>query len=170
MRTPPAPGEPPTHGGASDSMETTRLMTYHELQTAWQPRSPHRARWRTHAGVALLIAGISGCVESRAELGLVAFDADRAGTKMLRPGAQSRACATRVLGIATGDGASPLDRALQQLRAIDAEADALTRVAIDTHTLALGVFDRTCVTVHADVVRQTSLVRLPAPPGHEGHH
>jgi hypothetical protein len=139
-------------------------MTYHERATARKP-------WRRRAAAAgLLLAGLSGCTESRGELGLVAFDAERAGTKMLRPGAQERVCAMRVLGIATGDTTSPLDLAMRKLRALDAEADALTNVAIEVHSLALGVLDRTCVTVHADVVRQTSLVRLPAPPGHEGHH
>jgi hypothetical protein len=142
-------------------------MTYHEPRTARKPRTWRRLR---AAAGALLVASLAGCVESRGELGLVAFDAERAGTKMLRPGAQGRACATRVLGIATGDATSPLDRAIAQLRALDSEADALTNVAIEVRGLALGVLDRTCVTVHADVVRQTSLVRLPAPPGHEGHH
>jgi len=142
-------------------------MTYHE---PCPPRkSATQCCTRAVAG-ALLLVSLAGCVESRGEIGLVAFDAERVGTKMLRPGAQGRACATRVLGIGTGDAASPLDRALAQLRALDAEADALTNVAIEVRGLALGVLDRTCVTVHADVVRQTSLVQLPAPPGHEGHH
>jgi len=142
-------------------------MTYHEARPCRKPGA--RCRTRSVAG-ALLLASLAGCVESRGELGLVAFDAERTGTKMLRPGAQGRACATRVLGIATGDATSPLDRALAQLRALDTEADALTHVAIEVRGLALGVLDRTCVTVHANVVRQTSLVQLPAPPGHEGHH
>jgi hypothetical protein len=142
-------------------------MTYHEPRP---PRKPGtRCCIRAAAG-ALLLVSLAGCVESRGELGLVAFDPERAGTKMLRPGAQGRACATRVLGIATGDATPPLDRALAQLRALDPEADALTHVAIEVRGLVLGVLDRTCVTVRADVVRQTSLVQLPAPPGHEGHH
>ena len=142
-------------------------MTYHE---PCPPRkSSRRCRARAVAGT-LLLASLAGCVESRGELGLVAFDAERAGTKMLRPGAQGRACATRVLGIGTGDTSTPLDRALAQLHALDKEADALTNVAIEVRGFALGVLDRTCVTVRADVVRQTSLVQLPAPPGHEGHH
>jgi len=142
-------------------------MTYHEPRPPRKPAT--RCCARAVAG-ALLVASLAGCVESRGDIGLVAFDAERAGTKMLRPGAQGRACAMRVLGIATGDASSPLDRALAQLRALDAEADALTHVAIEVRGLALGVLDRTCITVRANVVRQTSLVQLPAPPGHEGHH
>lgn len=152
-------------------MDTTRRMTYHDAPTVSQARPGRPSRWWALGGrLAVLVVSASGCVESRGTLPLVAFNAEAAGTKMLRPGAQARACATRVLGIARGDGASPLERTLRQLLALDAEADTLTNVAIETSTLALGVFDRTCVTVHADAVRSTSVVRLPAPRGHEGHH
>jgi hypothetical protein len=142
-------------------------MTYHE---PCPPRKSARRRCARAVAGTLLLVSLTGCVESRGEVGLIAFDAERVGTKMLRPGAQGRACAARVLGIGTGDTSSPLDRALAHLRALDAEADALTNVTIEVRGLSLGVVDRTCVTVHADVVRQTSLVQLPAPPGHEGHH
>lgn len=145
-------------------------MTYHDVPTLSQPRPGRPSRWRVLGGLAVVMVGACGCVAARSTLPLVAFDTEGAGTKMLRPGGQASACATRVLGIARGDGASPLVETLRQLLALDTEANTLTNVTIETRTLALGVCDRTCVTVRADVVRTTSVVRLPAPPGHEGHH
>jgi hypothetical protein len=79
-------------------------------------------------------------------------------------------CRTRLLGRDLGDGPAPLDRAVQDLLRSDPEADALANVRIRTRTISIGVADRACVTVQADVVRMISVVRLPAPAGHEGHH
>jgi hypothetical protein len=148
-------------------------MTYHDARTGRQVRGRW---WRPVAlrcaviGNVTLVLSMYGCVGSRDEIPFVAFDAERTGTKMLRPGAQTTACRTRILGSAVGDGTSPVDRALRALVALDGEADALTKVTIETRSIGLGFFDRTCVTARADVVRTISVVRLPAPPGHEGHH
>ena len=165
----------PTNPAARFSVAPrTRPVTYHDAQTASQARSGLRRRGLSRCAalgaLAALIFSISGCVAWRTQVPLLAFDAERAGTKMLRPGARSTACCTRILGMAAACNAPPLDGALRQLLAADVEADALTAATIETRTLALGVFDRTCVTVHADVVRTTSVVRLPVPAGHESHH
>lgn len=166
VRTPPA-----EHVSAGPR---TRPITYHEAQPGSQARIRRvlrgRSRWGVFGAVAVLVSATSGCVSWRAQVPLVAFDAERAGTKMLRPGTNSTACCTRILGMAVACTAPPLDTALRDLLAVDAEANALTTVVIETRTLALGVLDRTCVTVHANVVRTTSVVRLPAPAAHEGHH
>jgi len=89
---------------------------------------------------------------------------------MLVPNAHAAACRTRILGLDVGEHSSPLDRAVHALLAADPEADALRNLRIAARSLALGVFERSCVAIDADVVRTTSVVRLPAPPGHEGHH
>ncbi len=145
-------------------------MTYHDGRTGSQPDASGATGRLLLAALAIGLAAVTGCVESHEELPVVGFEAESAGVKMLRPNATARACATRILGMTSGNATPPLERALRDLRALDAEADLLARVRVDTSTIALGIFDRTCISVHADVVRQTSVVRLPAPPGHEGHH
>lgn len=117
----------------------------------------------------LVLAG-SGCSESGGELPLVGRDVAAAGTKMLRPDARAEACRLRLFGRELGAAPAPLDRAVQELLASDSEADALANVRIRTRSVGLGIGDRTCVTVEADVVRMVSVIRLPAPAGHEGHH
>jgi hypothetical protein len=117
----------------------------------------------------LLIVG-AGCSSWDGQLPLVLSDAEHAGTKMLVPNAHAAACRTRVLGLDVGERSSPLDRAVHALLASDSEADALVNLRIAARGLALGVFEHSCVTIDADVVRTTSVVRLPPPPGHEGHH
>jgi hypothetical protein len=116
-----------------------------------------------------MVLAVAGCATWDGRIVLVSFDTARTGVKMLRPAARARACRSRFFGRATSS-ASPLDDALASLRALDPEADALTNVHVETRELALGLFDRSCVTVQADVVRSISLVQLPAPPGHHGHH
>jgi hypothetical protein len=101
---------------------------------------------------------------------VASFDTAAAGEKMLRPNAHASACRTRLLGVTLGAGGSPLDEAIHALLALDAEADALTDVRIDSWATTLGLFDRSCVTVEANVVRQIPVVKLPAPPGHHHEH
>jgi hypothetical protein len=117
-----------------------------------------------------MVCVAAGCAASQAEVPLVVFDLDATGTKMLRPNARATACRTRILGHTIAGDASPLDASLRSLLRLDREADALTRVALTSRLFTLGLFDRSCVTARADVIRTTSVVRLPAPPGHEGHH
>jgi len=89
---------------------------------------------------------------------------------MLRPGARASACRTTLLGMSVAGPASPLEAALHALLALDPEADRLDAVEVRERTMTTGLVDRICVSVRADVVRATSVVRLPAPAGHEGHH
>lgn len=120
--------------------------------------------------VALLALVATACSESAGEFPLISRDAAAAGTKMLRPAARAEACRTRLFGRDVAGEPAPLDQAVRALFAMDAEADALANVRITTRATALGIGDHTCVTVQGDVVRTISVVRLPAPPGHEGHH
>ena len=87
---------------------------------------------------------------------------------MLRPDARVSACRVRVLGVPLGAAGAPLDEALRALLTLDPEGDALTDVRVDSRSTSVGLFDRSCVTVQANVVRQIPVVNLPAPPGH--HH
>jgi hypothetical protein len=76
---------------------------------------------------------------------VVSFDTARNGSKMLR-------------------------RAVRGLLDLDPEADALTDVRVESRQMSSGVFDRSCVTVRANLVRQIPVVTLPAPPGHHHEH
>lgn len=89
---------------------------------------------------------------------------------MLRPDARASVCRTRVLGLPLGPGGAPLDEATHALLALDPEADALTDVRIESCALSAGLFDRSCVSVQANVVRRIPVVNLPMPPGHHHEH
>ena len=101
---------------------------------------------------------------------MLSFEVQAGGIKMLRPDAHVSICRTRVLGITIAGDASPLDAASRALLALDGEADTLSNVRIDTSEVTTGLFDRSCVTLHADVGRSISVLRVPAPPGHHEHH
>jgi hypothetical protein len=101
---------------------------------------------------------------------VASFDIASGGRKMLRPDARASACRTRVLGVTLGAASSPLDEALHALLTLDPEADTLTDVRVDSWATSVGLFDRSCVTVHANVVRAILVVNLPAPPGHHHEH
>jgi len=101
---------------------------------------------------------------------MASFDTAASGQKMLRPDARASACRTRVLGVTAGAGRSPLDEAIHALLALDPEADTLTDVRVESWGTTVGLFDRSCVTVQANVVRQIPVVKLPAPPGHHHEH
>lgn len=174
--TPPTAAAPATHAGETDrgsgSVLAAPYGTYHDARTVPQART-RRARRRSSPsllGLGLLVVACVGCSESGAHLPLVSTAVEQAGTKMLRPGAHAAACRSRVLGVTVTGDPSPLDRAVQTLLALDPEADSLINVRIEVRTLSLGVVDRVCATVHADVARAVSVVRLPSPGGHEGHH
>lgn len=122
-------------------------------------------------GVALG-AGLVACTSSAARLPRLTFGTadDRFEAKMLRPAARASACRTTLLGIPIAGPPSPLESALRGLLAKDSEADQLTDVDVREQTVALGLMNRTCVTVQANVVRAIPVVRLPMPAGHHGHH
>jgi hypothetical protein len=119
--------------------------------------------------VLILAAITAGCVGWSGHLPAVAFGT-AGGAKMLRPDARASACRTRVLGLTLGPGGAPLDEAVHALLALDPEADALTDVRVESRTLSAGLFDRSCVTVQANVVRTIPVVNLPMPPGHHHEH
>jgi hypothetical protein len=101
---------------------------------------------------------------------IASFDTAAGGGKMLRPDARASACRTRLLGVTLGPGGSPLDEAVHALLALDPEADTLTDVRVESWATTVGLFDRSCVSVQANVVRQIPMVKLPAPPGHHHEH
>ena len=120
-------------------------------------------------GVLILAAIAAGCTRWSGHLPAVAFDT-AGGAKMLRPDAHASVCRTRVLGLPLGPAGAPLDEAAHALLALDPEADALTDVRIESRALSAGLFDRSCVTVQANVVRRIPVVNLPMPPGHHHEH
>jgi hypothetical protein len=147
-------------------------MTYHVGRGGRQP-DPALAldRGRDGLGALLLILVLaSGCSSWQARAPVVVFDPNATGSKMLRPDVGSTNCRTRLFGVTVAGDRSPLDASFRDLVRLDAEADAVQKVAIESRVFSLGVVDRTCVTVRGDVIRTTPVVRLPAPPGHEGHH
>jgi hypothetical protein len=116
-----------------------------------------------------LVLVVAGCVHWDGHVPLVSFDTAGSGNKMLRPGARASACRTRVLGMTVGGaGGSPLESAIHALLALDPEANTLTDVRVESSGMTVGLFDRSCVTVQANVVRDIPVVKLPAPAGH--HH
>jgi hypothetical protein len=101
---------------------------------------------------------------------VVSVDSARSGSKLLRRDARASVCRTRILGMTLGSSAAPLDEAVRRLLGLDPEADALTEVRLESRLMSAGVFDRSCVTVQANVVRQIPVATLPAPPGHHHEH
>jgi hypothetical protein len=113
---------------------------------------------------------VTGCAYWTGRLPVVSFDTARNGSKMLRRDARRSVCRTRILGMTLGASAAPMDEALHRLLGLDPEADALTDVRVESRQMSAGVFDRSCVTVQANLVRHIPVVTLPAPPGHHHEH
>ena len=113
---------------------------------------------------------VGGCTQWKGTIPVASFDGASGGRKMLRPDARASACRVRVLGVPLGAAGSPLDEALRALLTLDPEADTLTDVRVESWGTSVGIFDRSCVTVQANIVRAIPVVRLPAPPGHHHEH
>lgn len=113
---------------------------------------------------------VGGCTQWKGSIPVASFNSASGGSKMLRPDAHASACRIRVLGVPLGAAGSPLDEALRALLTLDPEADALTDVRVDSWSSTVGLFDRSCVALQANVVRQIPVVNLPAPPGHHHEH
>lgn len=112
---------------------------------------------------------ILGCGWSLGDIPVVGVDDDRAGFKMLRPGAEAESCRASVLGIPVGNGeGGSLEEAIARLLKLDEEANVLRHVRVRTSSFVTGLYNRRCVTVSADVGRVANVVRLPVVG--EGHH
>lgn len=121
--------------------------------------------------VVLGLACMLGCGWSLGDIPVVGVDDDRAGFKMLRPGAEATSCRTSVLGISLArDRGGSLDDAIQQLLKLDEEANVLRHVQVRTSSVVTGLYNRRCLTVSADVGRAASVVRLPVVGEHHHEH
>src|SRR5262245_26170323 len=168
-----ARARPLPRGDLRLSSPSTPHADYHQHQPTAQARRERRPSPPPAPRLMIgLIACLAACSSVTARLPRVAFDTgtDAAAAKMLRPAARASACRTTVLGLAIGGPPSPLDAALRALLGSDPEADQLRDVQVQERTFTSGLLNRTCITVQADVVRAISVVRLPAPGGHHGHH
>jgi len=123
-------------------------------------------RWSAvTTGIVLALAGCARWVE---RAGVVARDEQVVATKLLRPQATARACASSLLGFPLGKEAG-LDAAVSELLARDDEANVLTNVEVRRQTMVTGVYNRRCVEVRGDLGRIIPTVALPMPGGHESH-
>ena len=123
-------------------------------------------RWSAVAtAVSLVCVGCAGWVE---RVGVMAPDEQVVATKLLRPQATARACASSLLGVPLGKDAG-LDAAVSELLARDDEANVLTNVEVRWQTVVTGVYNRRCVEVRGDLGRIIPTLALPMPGGHESH-
>jgi len=123
-------------------------------------------RWSAVAtAISLVFAGCAGWEE---RIGIVARDEQVVATKLLRPQATARACASSLLGVPLGKDAG-LDGAVSELLARDDEANMLTNVEVRWQTVVTGVYNRRCVEVRGDLGRIIPTLALPMPGGHESH-
>ena len=53
--------------------------------------------------------------------------------------------------------------------ALDPEGNVVANADVRWRRLVTGVYNRRCVEVRGDLARTVSTIRLPGPPGHEGH-
>jgi hypothetical protein len=111
--------------------------------------------------VAVLLAGLIGCSSAKSHIGLLSPAADVVGVQMLRPGATGRSCRSAVLGISQQDGEPTIDEAIGRILALDREGDVLTNVDVSWHQFVTGVYNRSCVEVHADLGRAIATMVVP---------
>jgi len=117
------------------------------------------------AAVAL---GSVGCGVSLGPAGVLAPSPDLVATKLLRPGARSRACLTSFFGFRSKGDDQLLATALARMIALDDEADVVTNVEVRTTGIVTGVYDRRCVELRGDLGRMIRTITVPV-PGHEEH-
>jgi len=118
----------------------------------------------------VLLALGAACARSVGGLGVVADDPAVIGTQMLRPGVEGHSCRTTVLGVPLRAGTPDVREAVQQMLAVDADANVVVHADVRTRALLTGLYNRRCVDVRGDVARVTSRLVLPAGPGHEHQH
>ena len=112
---------------------------------------------------------LSGCAASLGTVGVVTPDATDVGLKLLTPGATGRSCRASILGVPLRAGEPELREALAEILALDPEGNVVANADVRWRRVVTGVYNRRCVEVRGDLARTVSTVRLPAPPGHEGH-
>jgi hypothetical protein len=121
---------------------------------------------RTSPLLALLL---SGCAASLGTVGVIRPDAEEVGFKLLLPAVSARSCRDSIVGVPLQRGEPDVREALARLRALDAEGDVVANAEIRWLRIVTGIYNRRCVEVRGDLARAVSMIRLPAPPGHEGH-
>ncbi|HZP42346.1 MAG TPA: hypothetical protein VFD84_12670 [Candidatus Binatia bacterium] len=120
--------------------------------------------------IALLGLSLAGCAAPLGSVGTLGAPSDLVATKLLRPGARARACRTAVLGVRVGGDERPLDAAVAQLLALDAEGDIVTNLRMRTSGVATGLYDRRCVELEGDLGRTIRTITLSVPGGHHDGH
>jgi hypothetical protein len=120
--------------------------------------------------VAIAFTMLAGCTTSFGVVGAVLPDADRIGTKILRPDVVGQSCATDVFGISTSAAGPALKAAVAQILALDPEGDVVTNAEVSSSELVTGIYNRRCVQVRGDLARSVRVIAVPAPAGHHGHH
>src|SRR5262249_32535643 len=154
--TPPARrGRRRSARASGTGVRVSPLATYH----ARGPASLYQRGLRSCLGLSLLLGALgTGCAHWTGRLAVGSVDSARSGSKLLRRDARASVCRTRIFGMTLGTSAATLDEAVRSLLALDPEADALADVRVESRQMTAGVFDRSCVTVQANVVRQISVV------------
>ncbi|MFN8544926.1 MAG: hypothetical protein U0807_12100 [Candidatus Binatia bacterium] len=114
-----------------------------------------------------------GCTTTHGRLGIVSFPPEVVATKLLRPSAVGRSCATWVLGIPVGAALGTLEEAARHILVLHAEGTLVSNLAITRRTFDAGVVTRRCVEVRGDLAREIPRLVVPVPGGHDehsGHH
>jgi hypothetical protein len=117
----------------------------------------------------LALVALSGCAASLGSVGLLRRDADEVGLKLLQPAVSGRSCRDSVVGVPLQRGEPDVREALSRILALDAEGNVVANAEIRWVRVVTGIYNRRCVEVRGDLARAVSVIRLPAPPGHEGH-
>jgi hypothetical protein len=119
------------------------------------------------------LPGLVGCAFGGGRVPLAFDEAGRPGFKMLRPGVSARACGCVMWPYGRRSVGPFLERAMQQLLALDEEANVLQDLEITWRGLDVLIGRFGCVSVRADVGRMISTVSLPMvgmPPDHKHDH
>jgi len=139
---------------------------HRHIVTTTDPRNNRRARLGALALVLALALG-GGCGTVRGHIPEVARHDEKAGYKLLRPGAKAHVCDGSFVGLSS-DRHDLVAEAIERLLATDDEATTILHAEIESTFTSFGVYSRRCVTLRGDVVRAATTVLLPmAHPHHD---